>query len=180
MKRFFLPVLFALLLPLAACDSGGDGDGDGPGSIPSTPSDNRVTWRAGGASYEAEGDGTNQTSGAATGRYVASGAGGQGQLFLNAIAVQDFVPSNLVLSANGVSGEGTYTLSLSGNGTLASFTRISGTTATNYVAETVQLTVSALTDTGMSGRFSFDAAEQGNVSNTISVSDGTFSVAFDD
>ena len=181
MKRAFLPLLFVLLLPLAACDSNGDGDGDGPGSIPGAPSDNRITWRIGGTSYAAEGDNQTPLTGAATGTYTASGVGGQGQLSLFATAVQGTTPSILTIAAVGISGEGTFTLPQSG-GNLLSFTRtvVSGTsvTTTTYIGESGSLTVSQLTDTGMRGTFSFDAANSDDASDAVSISSGTFAVAF--
>ena len=183
MKRALLPLLFVLLLPLAACDSSDDGDGDGPGSIPGATSDNRVTWRAGGTSYTVQGDGQsgNPTGGAAAGTYTANGVNGQGQLSLLATAVQGTTPSVLTIAAVGIAGEGTFTLA-QGDGNLLSFTRnvVSGTsvTTTTYVGGSGSLTVSQLTDTGMRGTFSFDAANPDDASDAVSISSGTFAVAF--
>lgn len=180
MKRFFAPLLLLLVLPLAACDSGGD-EGDAPGSIPSSPTDNRVAWRAGGTSYAAEGDGSNPTAGSATGTYTANGVGGQGQLSLFATAIRGTTPSTLIITANQVSGEGDYPLSLD-NGSLVTFVQneVSGTTVTmtSYIGESGSLSIAEITDTGMRGSFAFEATNQDDASDAISITQGTFSVAF--
>ena len=181
MKRSFLPLLLLLALPFAACDSGGGDEGDGPGSIPASPADNRIEWRAGGTSYAAEGDGTNPTAGSATGTYIANGVGGQGQLSLFATAVQGTTPSTLIITANQISGEGDYTLSLD-NGSLFTFVQneVSGTTVnvTSYIGESGSLSITEITDTGMRGSFTFEATNQDDASDAISITQGTFSVAF--
>jgi hypothetical protein len=186
MRRVLLPLFFAFfLLPLAACDSSDDGGGGGsgtPGSIPGTIADARITWRAGGTNYSAQGDGqSNPTAGAAVSTYAANGVGGQGQLSLNATAIQGTTPSLLNMAFVGVNGADTYTLA-SGDGNIVTFTltTVSGTTVTptTYIADAGTLTVAELTEEGARGTFSFEAENPDDPSDAVSISNGRFAVLF--
>ncbi|MEM8601012.1 MAG: DUF6252 family protein [Bacteroidota bacterium] len=168
MISFRFPTLFALLLafvalPLAGCDSSDDDDGGGDSIDCPNAASGTFTAQAGGTSFDAVCIQANFDSGVFfIAGIVNLGDGGASQRQINIS-----VPSASV---------GQRQLGLI-SGITVTYADVSPSGQDVFLAMSGTLNITTLSDSGASGTFSFEGANQ-TMSSTISVTNGSFDVTF--